>query len=211
MSLTHIIEEPMKTMTLFLVVCASKNMEGSKIAAVNKKIEELIPAIKEVSDSYSDARIEIAALTFSSGARWVTANGPVPAEQFRWVNLKAEGDADFGAACKALNEKLSRNEFMQKTTGYFAPWIFLFFDGEPAGGWQSELALLKQNNWFKAAVKTAVGNVENRVLKEFTGTLKMIFDFETMNSTFLKKLIQFVNIEPNFGKAADSSEKKDIW
>jgi uncharacterized protein YegL len=182
-------------MVLFFVVDTSGSMEGAKIGAVNTAIEEVIPAIQEVSDENADAQIKIAALEFSSGATWQTPGGPVPADQFRWNYLDAGGVTDFGAACKTLNEKLSTKAFMQEATGSFAPAIFLLSDGDPTDDWQSALAALKQNNWFKAAVKVAVAigdDVKKDVLKEFTGHMEAVL--EVHNSAMLKKMIKFVSV-----------------
>jgi len=189
------IEIPRRTMVLFFVIDTSGSMDGSKIGAVNVAIEEVIPAIREVSDENSDAQIKIAALEFSSGAKWVTANGPIEAEQFRWNYLNASGVTDFGAACKALNDKLSTKAFMQEATGSFAPAIFLLSDGEPTDEWQSSLNTLKQNNWFKAGVKVAIaiGDDANKdMLKEFTGSMEAVL--ETHNAATLKKMIKFVSV-----------------
>jgi len=195
MALTDKIEIPRRTMVLFFVIDTSGSMDGSKIGAVNTAIEEVIPAIKEVSDENADAQIKIAALEFSSGARWITSNGPVEADQFRWNYLDAAGVTDFGAACKTLNDKLSTKAFMQEATGSFAPAIFLLSDGEPTDNWQSSLSELKKNNWFKAAVKVAIaiGDDANKdVLKEFTGTMESVL--ETHNAAMLKKMIKFVSV-----------------
>ena len=195
MALTDKIEIPRRTMVLFFVIDTSGSMDGSKIGAVNTAIEEVIPAIKEVSDENADAKIKIAALEFSSGARWITENGPIDADQFRWNYLDAAGVTDLGAACKTLNEKLSTKEFMQEATGSFAPAIFLLSDGEPTDEWQAELAALKKNNWFRAAVKVAIaiGDDANKdMLKEFTGTMEAVL--ETRNAAMLKKMIKFVSV-----------------
>jgi uncharacterized protein YegL len=195
MSLTDKVEIPRRTMVLFFVIDTSGSMDGSKIGAVNTAIEEVIPAIREVSDENADAQIKIAALEFSSGARWITSSGPVEADQFRWNYLNAAGVTDFGAACKTLNEKLSTKAFMQEATGSFAPAIFLLSDGEPTDSWARELAALRQNNWFKAAVKVAIaiGDDANKdVLKEFTGTMEAVL--ETHNSAILKKMIKFISV-----------------
>ncbi|MDR2596128.1 MAG: VWA domain-containing protein [Treponema sp.] len=195
MSLTDKIEIPRRTMVLFFVIDTSGSMDGSKIGAVNTAIEEVIPAIREVSDENADAQIKISALEFSSGARWITSGGPVEADQFRWNYLNAEGVTDFGAACKALNDKLSTKAFMQEATGSFAPAVFLLSDGEPTDDWTRELAVLKKNNWFKAAVKVAIaiGDDANKdVLKEFTGTMEAVL--ETHNAATLKKMIKFVSV-----------------
>jgi uncharacterized protein YegL len=195
MALTDKIEIPRRTMTLFFVIDTSGSMDGSKIGAVNTSIEEVIPAIKEVSNDNADAQIKIAVLEFSSGTRWITANGPVDCDQFQWNYLDAAGVTDFGAACKALNDKLSTKAFMQEATGSFAPVIFLLSDGEPTDEWQSALQILWQNNWFKAAVKVAIaiGDDANKdVLKEFTGSMEAVV--EVHNTAMLKKMIKFVSV-----------------
>jgi uncharacterized protein YegL len=195
MALTDKIEIPRRTMVLFFVIDTSGSMDGSKIGAVNTAIEEVIPAIREVSDENADAQIKIAALEFSSGARWITSNGPVESDQFRWNYLDAAGVTDFGSACKTLNDKLSTKAFMQEATGSFAPAIFLLSDGEPTDEWQSSLSVLRKNNWFKAAVKVAIaiGDDANKdVLKEFTGTMEAVL--ETHNASMLKKMIKFVSV-----------------
>jgi len=195
MALTDKIEIPRRTMVLFFVIDTSGSMDGSKIGAVNTAIEEVIPAIREVSDENADAQIKIAALEFSSGAHWITTGGPVEADQFRWNYLDAAGVTDFGAACKALNDKLSTKAFMQEATGSFAPAIFLLSDGEPTDNWLGALTDLKKNNWFKAAVKVAIaiGDDANKdVLKEFTGTMESVL--ETHNAAMLKKMIKFVSV-----------------
>jgi len=210
-------ECPKKTLVLFFVVGASKSMEGSKIAAVNAAIAELIPALEEMSDTNPDAQFEIAALEFSSGARWIT-DGPVPVENFRWNNLKAAGAADFGAACKALNEKLSRKAggFLHKAAGCYCPYLFLYFDGEPGDDWQGGLALLKKNNWFRHAVKIAiaVGDEANRdVLKEFTGTPEAVL--ETFTPSMLRKWIKFIDptayLYDGPADAHGSDSADDVW
>ncbi|MDR2392699.1 MAG: VWA domain-containing protein [Treponema sp.] len=195
MALTDKVEIPRRTMTLFFVIDASGSMEGSKIGAVNAAIEEVIPALKEVSDENADAQIKVAVLEFSSGARWITDGGPVEVDQFYWNYMDAGGVTDLGAACKALNEKLSTKGFMREATGSFAPAIFLMSDGEPTDDWQRGIDQLKENNWFKAGVKVAVaiGDDANKdVLKAFTGSMEAVL--ETHSTAVLKKMIKFVSI-----------------
>jgi uncharacterized protein YegL len=186
---------PRRTMTLFFIIDTSGSMDGSKIGTVNAAIEEVIPAIKDVSDENADALIKIAVLEFSSGARWITANGPIEADQFKWNDLKAEGVTDFGAACKALDEKLSTKGFMLEATGSFAPVLFLLSDGEPTDDWKSSLAALKQNKWFNVSAKVAIaiGDDANKdVLKEFTDRSEAVL--ESHNAVSLKKMIKFVSV-----------------
>jgi uncharacterized protein YegL len=182
-------------MVLFFMIDSSGSMAGSKIGAVNTAIEEVIPALREVSDDNADAQIKVAAMEFSSGARWITASGPVEVDQFRWNFIDAGGTTDLGAACKALNEKLSTKTFMNEATGSFAPAIFILSDGEPTDDWEGGLNALKQNNWFKAAVKVAIaiGDDANKdVLEKFTGTMEAVL--ETHSAAMLKKMIKFVSV-----------------
>jgi len=187
-----------RTMVLFYVIDTSGSMTGERIEAVNTAIKEVIPTIKEISDENADAQIKIAVLEFSTGARWITPNGPMEIDDFQWNDLKPDGVTDLGAACKALNEKLSTKAFMNEPSPSFAPAIFLLSDGLPTDDWQAELSKLKQNNWFKAAVKVAVAIDEDAdqdiqdVLAEFTGTKEAVL--EAYNPAILKKIIKFVSV-----------------
>jgi uncharacterized protein YegL len=182
-------------MTLFFMIDTSGSMDGEKIGAVNTAIEEVIPALQEVSAENADAQIKVAAMAFSSGAEWLTRGGPVDVEQFHWNFIDAGGTTDFGAACREMNVKLSTKGFMQEATGSFAPAIFLMSDGEPTDDWQQGLAVLKNNNWFKAAVKVAVaiGEDANKdMLKEFVGSMEAVLTVH--NAAALKKMIKFVSV-----------------
>ena len=195
MSLLDNVPIPRKTMVLFFMVDTSGSMAGSKIGAVNSAIEEVIPELKDISESNADAQIKVAVLEFSSGATWLTKSGPIEAENFVWNDLDASGVTDFGDACSQLNEKLSTKGFMQEATGSYAPVIFLLSDGGPTDDYKKGLEKLKQNNWFKKAVKVAVaiGNdADKDVLKEFTGTIEAVL--EVHNAAALKKMIKFVSV-----------------
>ncbi|MCL2608726.1 MAG: VWA domain-containing protein [Treponema sp.] len=219
MSLTDKIEIPRRTMVLFFLIDTSGSMEGDKIGAVNAAIEEVIPDIREVSNENADAQIKIAALKFSSGVQWLTPNGPMEAEQFRWNYLDADGLTDLGQAFRALDEKLSTKAFMQEATGSFAPAIFLLSDGEPTDDWEHHLETLRQNNWFRAAVKVAIAigdDADKNVLKKFTGSIEAVL--EVHNRAVLKRMIKFVSVRAsqiasrssNVGAAGDDAKQIEL-
>jgi uncharacterized protein YegL len=213
-------------MTLFFIIDTSGSMEGAKINAVNTAIREVIPEIKDISNTNADALIKIAVMEFSSGITWLTPNGPVDSNDYNWTNLEAAGTTDLGAACKALNEKLSTKEngFMKDAAGSYAPALFLLSDGEPIDDWKKELDKLKQNNWFKAAVKVAlaIGDDANKdVLKEFTGTIETVM--EVHNKAMLIKMIKFVSVtasqvaskssnavDPSQGDVGDQAKQNEV-
>ena len=188
------VEASRRTMTLFFIVDASGSMDGAKMGTLNSAIEEVIPEIRKISAENADAAIKIAVLEFSSGTRWITP-APMDAEDFTWSFLTADGLTDFGAACKQLNEKLSRKAFMSDVAGSFAPAIFLLSDGEPTDEYSSELAKLKENNWFKMAIKVAVAigeDANKAVLAEFTGNKEAVLTVHTPEA--LTKMIRFVSV-----------------
>jgi uncharacterized protein YegL len=190
----EVVEVPRRTMVLFFVVDTSGSMSGAKIGTVNSAIEEVVPELKDISECNADAQIKVATLSFSTGAQWIDSE-PVAAENYRWNYLDANGVTDLGEACNKLNEKLSRNAFMSDATGAFAPAIFLLSDGEPTDNYKHGLEKLKQNNWFKKAIKVAVAigdDANQTVLADFTGNVEAVITVHTPEA--LKKWIQFVSV-----------------
>jgi uncharacterized protein YegL len=186
---------PRKTMVLFFLIDTSGSMFGTKIGSVNNAIEEIVPDLKAMSDGNPDAQIKIAALEFSSGVKWLTESGPVPADTFRWNPVDAMGVTDMGEAFRELREKLSKTAFMQEATGSYAPVIFLMTDGEPTDDWEKPLNELRENRWFEHAIKIAlaVGDDANiDVLKKFVDTEDAVV--KATNSELLKKMIKFVSV-----------------
>jgi uncharacterized protein YegL len=186
-----------RTMTLFFVADTSGSMAGSKIGTLNEAIKNLIPEIQQISDNNADAKINIAILTFSTYSKWLTSN-PVEADKFKYKYLDASGVTDLGSACNSLNEKLSRKTgFMNAAGGAFAPTIFLLSDGFPTDDYRSGIAKLKNNNWFKNAIKIAVAigdDADEDVLAEFTCFRKDESVFKVHSPEALSKLIRFIAV-----------------
>ena len=194
-----------RTMVLYFLVDASGSMYGNKIGTVNDAIREAIPAIREVADDNADAEIKIAVMEFSTGARWLV-DKPEPVESFRWEDLEANGLTDLGDACLKLNEKLSTRGFMTSASGSYAPVIFLMSDGEPTDDYQRGLSKLKTNNWFRVAVKVAIGigkDANMDVLAEFTGTREAVIQVHTPEE--LKKWIRFLSVTSSQVASTSSS------
>jgi uncharacterized protein YegL len=181
-----------RQMVLFFIIDTSGSMEGTKIGEVNNAIREVLPELQDIGGS--DVDLKIACLKFSSGFEWMHS-APVSAESFKWANVAADGVTDFGAACKELADKLSKDKFLNAPSASVAPAIFLMSDGEPTDDYKEGIALLHKNNWFKYALKVAVaiGNDANRdVLKEFTGTIEAVITVHTPEA--LRKMIRFVSV-----------------
>lgn len=194
--LEDITPSPRKVMTLFYLVDTSGSMSGSRIGTVNAAMEECIPLLKEVAQANDDAEIKVAILQFSSGCSWITpASGPVGLEDIIWNDLQAGGMTEFGGALLELDKKLSRNEYLKSQTGAYAPVILLLSDGGPTDQWESGLNRIKQNNWFKHAIKIAIdieSSSDRSVLAQFTGNPEAILDAK--DTATLKKMIHKVSV-----------------
>lgn len=192
--LDDVVSVPRRTMTLFFVIDKSGSMLGNKIGAVNDAVVNVLPMLDEISASNPDAEIKVAALEFSTGTNWLY-DEPKLASDFVWQDVKAEGLTSLGAACVELNNKLSRNGFMQSASGSFAPAIILLSDGGPTDDFKSGLAKLQGNNWFKAAIKIAIAigdDADKDVLKDFTGTNEAVFTVHNIEA--LKQIIRVVAV-----------------
>ena len=181
-----------RQMVLFFVVDTSGSMQGTKIGAVNTAIREVLPELKDAGGA--DIDLKVACLTFSSGCQWMYST-PIASDSFQWTNVDADGVTDLGAACRELNEKLSKNGFLKAPSGSVAPVIFLLSDGEPTDDFESGINLLQQNNWFKHGIKVAVaiGDDANKdVLAKFTGNIEAVITVHTPEA--LRKWIRKVSI-----------------
>ena len=170
---------PRRKMILFFVIDTSGSMVGSKIGSVNDAIENVLPMIGEISDENPDAEINVAALEFSTGTRWLY-DEPKGAKDFIWQKVEADGLTSLGEACEELNKKLSRSGGFMPTSsgsGYFAPAIILLSDGGPTDNFEGGLKVLQGNSWYKSAIKIAIAigdDADKDVLKQFTGSSEAV-------------------------------------
>lgn len=183
-----------RTMVLFFLVDTSGSMVGDKIGSVNDAIRETVPDLQDLSNSNADAAIKIATLQFATDVQWLYPQ-PIDSGDFRWNDLQVGGLTSLGAALNELNKKLSKSQFLQEAAGSFAPVIILLSDGGPTDDYKKGLDSIKQNNWFKHAIKIAIaiGNdADKNVLTEFTGNSEAVI--EVHNRSALKAIIKFVSV-----------------
>ena len=179
----NIEEVAARTMALFYLFDKSGSMSGTKIGQVNYAMKDIPKIIMEFSDDAPNANIVVAAASFSTGVEWITPQPQTPEEFINtWRDMQAEGLTSLGAALTSLNEKMSRKAFLgDNPMGYLAPGIIILSDGEPTDEWEKPLAALKQNNWFKNAIKIAfaVGDDANKqVLGEICGSPEAVISID---------------------------------
>jgi len=168
-------EKPQTEALLFLLVENSWKLNNNELDMVNKAMETLMPELSRWKKY--DIVVKAAALVFSSEAHWITAKGPVEAEQLSWKKLISEGACNFGAACNKLYEKLSNTPLIEKLCGKCTPVIIALSSGYPDDDWEKPLSLLWDNNYFKNAWKLGflIGeNTDTTPLVRFTGTSEAV-------------------------------------
>ena len=187
---------PRKTLTVFFLIDTSGSMAGGKISSLNVAIRDTLPMLEQISSENTDTEIKIAALQFASGCDWMYPR-PLPVEYFEWNDLEATGLTSLGAAYQELQKKLSQTSgFMQEANASYTPVMILFSDGVPTDDAKHGLDHLKENNWYKAAIKIAVaiGDDTNKdVLKEFANNNgEAVLTVHNIND--LKKMIYLVSV-----------------
>lgn len=192
----------------------SGSMDGAPLGAVNAAMEGILPELVSMNNDNPDIEIQIAVLTFESETEWVTGNGLVNPETYKWEDLDAGSLTSMGAAFRELVNALSVSHgFMNRASGSVAPVLFLLTDGEPTDNYQDALQILKENNWYKVAAKVAIGygDSNDSVLREFTGNSETVL--HTNDPKDLKKMIRFVTITSSMvastGKGTDEEDSDD--
>lgn len=190
-----------RAMVVFFVIDISGSMRGARIGAVNDAIRNVLPELKKRERGNTAAEIKIAVMEFSTRANWRTLS-PQPVSSFQYRDIETVGGAtNYGTAFAALNEKLSRKQFLNATAGSYTPLIIFMTDGKPSdmGLYGEQLELLKRNNWFKHSTRAGIAIEEGalsseckRVLMEFTENEKNVF--EAKNTVILAKQIELVTL-----------------
>jgi uncharacterized protein YegL len=166
--------EPVKpVMTILFIIDTSGSMAGEKISIINHTICKVIPELLDAASS-DIINIKINVLTFSNSCQWLF-HEPISVENVRWINIDASGRKNLGGAYIELNNKMSVNEFLIQRQ--LAPVIILMMGGSPEDNYRKGLELLKNNQWFKHALKVAVAigdDTDENVLLEFTSTKETI-------------------------------------
>lgn len=190
-----------RAMVVFFVVDISGSMRCARIGAVNDAIRNVLPELKKRERGNTAAEIRIAVLEFSTRANWRTLS-PEPVSTFQYRDIEnVGGGTNYGTAFAALNEKLSRKQFLNSTAGAYTPLIIFMTDGKPSdmGLYKEELERLKQNKWFQYSTRAGIAIEEGalspeckRVLMEFTENDKNVY--EAKNTVILAKQIELVTL-----------------
>lgn len=207
---------------VFPIIDVSGSMAGEKIGQVNEAMSAVPEQLAEINEDALDAKLKIAPMEFSSGARWFALKNDEPAEveTFRWIDMRANGLTDLGSAFKLLAEKLTveKQGGWMKGRGGAAPVIILISDGGPTDDYKTQLEILKKRGWFRAALKFAVAvgaDADKSVLAEFTGNSEAVIDTEVIRkdlASIIKTVIRTASQTASQGasQSNNSDTKQEV-
>jgi uncharacterized protein YegL len=141
-----------RPLRFFWVLDVSGSMAGEKIGQLNHSIREALPAMKASAAENPHAAVEVRAMTFGSGYRWMTPQA-IPLESFTWADVSINGITDMGAAMKAMAAELAVGNMPERG---LPPVIVLVSDGQPTDDFDSGLKALLAEPWGKRAVRMAI-------------------------------------------------------
>ncbi len=142
--------------------------EDGKIQSLNMAIREAIPHMQKVASENPNAQVLVRAIKFASGAQWHISQ-PTPVEDFKWVDLKADGVTDLGKALSMVAEQL---KIPPMTDRALPPVLVLISDGQPTDSFEKGLRKLLDQPWGKKAVRIAISigkDADQDVLQKFIG------------------------------------------
>lgn len=157
---------------IFIADCSGSMSLKGKIQALNTAIHEVVPHMRSAADENANARLLIRALKFSSGAQWHIAQ-PTPVDEFRWVNLTANGVTDMGKALSMVADQLKVPPMESRA---LPPVLVLLSDGQPTDNFEGGLKQLMEQPWGKKAVRVAIAIGEDAdldALTKFTGNVEL--------------------------------------
>lgn len=163
---------PRRIWPIFFVLDCSGGMSGSRIKALNQAVSNTIMELVEDQDVNPDVDIRVAVLRVRADCRWLSP-ALTPVCDFFMDDLTAEGVAAFGQSFLELDNQLSRRNMLHLSADIKSPLIIFTTDGMPADPWEKPLETLKQNKWYKKAVKIAIkigDSVENDYLVKVVET-----------------------------------------
>lgn len=170
-------------MTLFFLVDTSGSMTGRWIHAVSEAMDNCVFRLKKACDDINDIEIEVAILRFATDCSWITSEtNPIRLDELYLEPFHTGGVTSTGWAINELNEKLSRSGFLSPSVPRYLPVITLITDGIPSDDWESALARIYKNEWFKKSAKIAfnIGSKcdNSSILYQFTRNRNSIIDVD---------------------------------
>ncbi len=176
---------------IWIADCSGSMQTDGKIQALNMAIREAIPHMQKVASENPNAQVLVRAIKFSNGAQWHISQ-PTPVEDFKWVDLQADGVTDMGKALSMIAEQL---KIPPMTDRALPPVLVLISDGQPTDSYEKGLKELMEQPWGKKSVRIAIAigsDADYDVLQKFIGHPE-IKPLQANNPESLVKYIKWVS------------------
>ncbi|KDN21857.1 tellurium resistance protein [Amycolatopsis rifamycinica] len=196
-----------RPLRFYWMLDVSGSMAGTKIGQLNHAIREALPFMRDSADENPHAAVEVRAMTFGTGARWMTPN-PVPLADFSWTDVTINGITDMGAALKLMAQELSVGRMPDRG---LPPVLVLVSDGQPTDDFVSGLNALLAEPWGRRAVRIAIGigdDADLDVLRRFIDHQE-IEPLEVHNAGDLVQFIKYVSTVVLKSASAPASQPAD--
>jgi uncharacterized protein YegL len=151
---------------IWLLDCSGSMAFSGKIEALNNAIREVIPAMRKAAEGNPEVQFYMRVIRFSSGASWHVAE-PTLLNDFKWVDLDAEGETDLGEAFALLSTELNN---MPANARMLPPQLVLISDGKPTDDWKPALQALLEVPWGRRAMRQAIAigqDADQETLRKF--------------------------------------------
>ena len=155
--LVEVTPAPVRERLVIFVVDMNEKINGHAMGMTKLLLEDSIRMINEVMTAYcDDVKFKISILQYG-GCNWITSDiKPIDIDEF-FLNDYAQHDMKgIKIALKELNSKLDKKEFLKSNVGSHVPVITFIGSGHTNENIDKEIKELKDNNWYKHAIKLAV-------------------------------------------------------
>lgn len=172
---------------VWIVDCSGSMGVDGKIQALNQAIREAIPHMRDVANQNPNAQVLVRALRFSNGAQWHISQ-PTPVEDFKWLDLSADGVTDMGKAFAMVAEQL---RIPPMTDRALPPVLVLVSDGQPTDDYADGLRALMEQPWGKKAVRIAIAigaDADHDILQKFIGNSEI----KPMQASSPEMLVRYI-------------------
>lgn len=185
-----------RALPIFILADTSGSMDGMKIQALNKAIQEMIATLRNVEDIRGVFKVSI--ITF--GNKVVTQQYPTEVNEFVFEELTAGGKTPMGEAISVVTDIIEDREIVHSKD--FLPTIVLISDGYPTDFPGGQNATLDEYLHWEPIVK----------LHSFARSSKcMRVAMSVDEGTDLKMLKAFLNNGTEPMMASDASEISKVF
>lgn len=176
----------------YFIVETSGGVKGQRLAALNSAFEKIVESLKLLAKDRG-LHVSIGVIEYNSGCRWLTPDGAVPIEEFKWEPFTNGGLADLGAALQELKRMIRYIDLCYPSPAYMP--VFTFFAcREATDDWKKAYDELKKDCCFAEGqhIGITMNEEPQSFLHEFTNK---IWSLETTDFESFAKAVHWIPMD----------------